>query len=96
MTSPRPAVGAWYQNQEGDILKVVALDDEEFTVEIQYYDGSIEEYDLDTWEELELLPAEAPEDWAGSLDLSSEDYGVDLDYPAGENHSNPLDDLDLD
>jgi hypothetical protein len=94
MSTPPPVVGAWYQNIEGDVLEVVALDSGEGTVEVQFYDGTIEEYDLETWEELELRVAEPPEDWSGSLDLSGEDYGVDLDRPAGDNHHNPLDDLD--
>ncbi len=94
MSTPPPTVGSWYQNLEGEILEVVALDLEEQTVEVQFYDGTVEEYDFDTWEELELRTAEPPEDWSGSLDLSGDDYGVDLDRPAGDSHHNPLDDLD--
>jgi hypothetical protein len=94
MSTPPPAIGSWYQNLEGDILEVVALDSEEQTVEVQFYDGTVEEYDFETWEELDLRPAEPPEDWSGSLDLSGDDYGVDLDRPAGDTHQNPLDDLD--
>jgi len=75
-------------------LEVVAWDPEDQVIEVQFYDGTIEEYDMDTWEELELRLAEPPEDWSGSLDLSKDDYGVDLDRPAGDNHHNPMDDLD--
>ena len=94
MSAPPPIVGAWYQFPEGETLEVVALDPEEQTIEVQFYDGTVEEYDFDTWDELGLQTAEPPEDWSGSLDLSGEDYGVDLDRPAGENHANPLDDLE--
>ena len=94
MSTPPPIVGAWYQLPEGETLEVVALDLEEQTIEVQFYDGTVEEYDFDTWDELELQAAEPPEDWSGSLDLSGDDYGVDLDRPAGESHANPLDELE--
>jgi hypothetical protein len=87
-------IGTWFQTLEGDYLEVVAYDPDEKTIEVQFYDGTIEEYDLETWSALHLRPAEPPEDWSGSLDLSGDDYGVDLDRPAGELHINPLDELD--
>lgn len=90
----KPEIGAWYQTAEGEYLEVVAYDLEEDTIEVQFYDGTVEEYDADSWEQLQLGPAEPPEDWAGSLDVSKDDYGVDLDRPAGESAGNPLDLLD--
>ena len=101
MGAIRPEVGAWYQTAEGNYLEVVAQDREEGTIEVQFYDGAVEEYDKDSWNTLLLRPAEPPEDWSGSLDLVKDDYGVDLDRPAGEYHGNPLDlleepELDLD
>ena len=94
MNAARPEVGAWYQTIEGDYLEVVALDREDQTVEVQFYDGAVAEYDGDSWEALRLAPAEPPEDWSGSLDLVRDDYGVDLDRPAGEPRGNPLDQLE--
>ncbi len=101
MSAARPEVGAWYQTAEGNYLEVVAQDLEDGTVEVQFYDGAVEEYDSESWETLRLRPAEPPEDWSGSLDLAKDDYGVDLDRPAGAFRGNPLDlldepDLDLD
>jgi len=94
MSAPRPDVGDWYQTAEGDYLEVVAYDPAEGNIEVQHYDGAVEEYDLENWEELTLTRAEPPEDWSGSLDVTRDDYGVDLDKPAGEFHGNPLDLLD--
>jgi hypothetical protein len=94
MSSPIIRVGDWFKTVEGDKLEIVAYDQEEGVVEVQFYDGTIEEYDLDDWGELETKPIAPPEDWAGSYDLSKDDYGVDLDRPAGNNHLNPLDHLD--
>jgi hypothetical protein len=94
MSKTRIRVGSWYSTVDGESLKVVAFDHDEEVIEVQFYDGTIEEYDLDDWEELEAKPVAPPEDWAGSYDVGSDDYGVDLDRPAGDNHFNPLDHLE--
>ncbi len=94
MSSPIIRIGDWFKTVDGDKLEIVAYDPEEGVVEVQFYDGTIEEYELDDWEELEVVSIAPPEDWAGSYDLSKDDYGVDLDRPAGDTHLNPLDRLD--
>ncbi len=94
MSVPRPEIGAWYQTPDGTLFEVVAWDPEEEVIEVQFFDGTVEEYDLDSWGELRPSDAEPPEDWSGSLDVAGEDYGVDLDRPAGESHHNPIDDLE--
>jgi hypothetical protein len=94
MNTTRPEVGAWYQTPQGDYLEVVAYDPDEGTIEIQHYDGAVEEFDEDSWQLLALRGASPPEDWSGSLDLGRDDYGVDLDRPAGELRGNPLDLID--
>lgn len=94
MSAPRAEIGNWYQTEEGNYLEVVAMDMAEDSIEVQFYDGAVEEYDADSWGLLTLRPAEPPEDWSGSLDVVKDDYGVDLDKPAGEFHGNPLDLLD--
>ncbi len=89
-----PRIGEWYQAGNGDKFEIVALDEEEATLEIQHYDGAVEEVDLDSWEEMEAFSIEPPEDWSGSLDIEREDYGVDLELTSPAEHNNPLDDLD--
>ena len=37
-----PRVGDWYQNISGENFEIVALDDDEATLEIQYFDGAVE------------------------------------------------------
>ncbi|MES9860617.1 MAG: DUF6763 family protein [Candidatus Thiodiazotropha sp. LLP2] len=94
MNTPRIRIGAWFKTVNGDQFEVVAHDSDEGVIEVQFYDGTVEEYDLDDLEELQVKPIAPPEDWAGSYDLSKDDYGVDLDKPAGDNHANPLDHLE--
>ena len=90
-----PSVGDWYKDRSGETFEVVAMDEEAGTVEVQYFDGTVEELDLDNWHEIHPVPVEAPEDWSGSLDITREDYGVDLDDPLHSDWQNPLDELDL-
>ena len=72
-----PNIGQWYQDLEGRSFEVVALD--ELDVEVQFYDGEVEEFDMDTWYLLDLHPTEAPKDWNGPFeDVNVEDVG-DID-----------------
>lgn len=93
MTQINPVIGDWYKMSGGGIFEVVAFDEDDGTIEIQHYDGTVEEYELDAWREMLLLSVEPPEDWSGSFDIEKEDYGVDLDDPRADWHGNPLDEV---
>ena len=46
----QPEVGTWYENTEQETLfEVVTLDEEEGTLAIQYFDGELEEMDIETF-----------------------------------------------
>jgi len=70
---PTPHIGDWYRNTTGSAFEVVAQDDDDDTLELQYYDGTLEELDVEGWESMRPQPIEPPEDWNGSLDLAPED-----------------------
>jgi len=74
-----PVIGSWYQNVAGESFEVVAHDPDDSTIEIQYFDGTVEELDQESWEEIVVQTVAAPEDWSGSMDIDRLDYGVDLD-----------------
>ena len=94
MASIVPVVGQWYRNVRNDVLEVVAIDQDDDTVELQHYDGTVEEVELEAWSELIIEAVSPPEDWSGSMDMEREDYGVDReDLPTAGWH-NPLDTLD--
>jgi hypothetical protein len=93
MSELSPVIGKWYRHENGEIFEVVALDVEDATVEIQYFDGTIEEIDFDTWEQMELQEAEPPEDWSGSVDVDDTDLDELQDKPA-EEFGDPLEYLD--
>lgn len=70
---------------------MVALDDDARTVEIQYFDGSVEELDLDAWYAMELDTIEAPEDWTGPVDdVERDDLGYTDDAMQSEDWNRPL------
>ncbi|MCB1669041.1 MAG: DUF6763 family protein [Porticoccaceae bacterium] len=74
MATQVPNVGQWYQDAaEDQIFEVVAVDEHAGTIEIQYLEGELSEVDLETWQQLVLLPAQPPEDWRASYEMSLED-----------------------
>ncbi len=90
----KPNIGDWYKNPMGDQFEVVAYDEQAGTVEIQYYDGNVEELDCESWHDLGMVGIEPPEDWSGSLDIEREDYGVDLEDNRHDEWHNYLEDVD--
>lgn len=73
-----PVIGNWYQHlDKGQLFRVVDLSENGSLVEIQHFDGDIEEIELEAWHEMELELAEQPEDWTGPIDDIGED---DLGY----------------
>ncbi|MDG4550314.1 MAG: hypothetical protein P9F19_13095 [Candidatus Contendobacter sp.] len=92
MSDVDPIIGNWYRNQEtGNDFEVVALDEDAQTIEIQYFDGELEELELDTWYELPIDAIEAPEDWSGPFDDMDVD---DLGYDEGKDEDQDADDGD--
>lgn len=101
MTAPQPEIGSWYRQSGGELFEVVAFDGDEGTIEIQYFDGTVEERDIEDWEALwedgALETADPPEDWTGSVDVEPEDQGnsVDVFDDARTPRSSGIDGLDL-
>jgi hypothetical protein len=65
-----------YQRDEGEMFRVVAIDNDADTIEIQTFDGDIEELDSEAWRDLNTEPVEAPENWTGPFDdIETDDLG---------------------
>jgi len=98
MATPQPSVGSWYRLAGGETFEIVAIDEEEGTIEVQYFDGTLEEMDLEDWElqseERGLAPTDPPEDWSGSVDVEPDEEspraGDERDLRAS-----PLEGLDI-
>jgi Family of unknown function (DUF6763) len=84
-----PVAGQWYRHlDKGQLFVVTNFDEVRGLIEIQHYDGDLEEIDAETWPDLELELAEAPEDWTGPADdVETDDLGytetemADKDWP---------------
>lgn len=102
MTAPVPSIGEWYRHKDGDSFEVVAFDEDDGTIEIQYFDGTVEEMETEDWEsqwaDRVLEKAEPPEDWSGSVDVESTDdstLGSDYTNDDGSLRASSLDGIDL-
>jgi hypothetical protein len=94
MTAPRPQIGDWYRYTSGELFEVVAIDSDDETIEVQHFDGTIEEMEFDAWESQwqdKLFDAsEAPDDWSGSVDMEPEDFDEKEDSNPGQQWAGPL------
>jgi hypothetical protein len=89
-----PVIGRWFRRPNGTLFEVVAIDEDDATVEIQQFDGTIDELDIERWPELLLMEVSAPEDWSGSVDMDPEDYVGKKDSEMPSGYHDPLAFLD--
>ena len=95
MSIQYPVIGQWFKRPNGTLFEVVAIDEDDMTIEIQQFDGTIDEVDADRWKDLMLTEAAAPEDWSGSVDMDPEDFVKEKDSSEIPNgYHDPLDYLD--
>ena len=75
-----PIIGQWYaQLDKGQRFYVTAIQEAADTVEVQHFDGDLEEFTLDDWRELNIALCEEPENWSGPIDVADvDDYGTEV------------------
>jgi hypothetical protein len=88
-----PIVGNWYSHRDkGALFQVVALDEDAGTVEIQEFDGGLDELDLEEWRALSVDSAAQPEDWGGPVDdVEPDEFGY-TDLAADGDNATSLED----
>lgn len=74
-----PEIGNWYLASNRETFEVVACDLDEDSVSVQFFDGTVDEFDLESWREMVDKSASEPEDYSGSLDMDPEDFGRGVD-----------------
>lgn len=90
------AVGQWFEIDSGP-FEVVGVDPDNEVVLVQHFDGTLEDFDFETWMTLAARACAPPEDYSGALDIEPDDY-VELDEAIamrGGRFDNPLDWIDL-
>ncbi|MFV1997387.1 MAG: DUF6763 family protein [Acidiferrobacterales bacterium] len=70
----KPRLDSWYLDEEGRRFKIVAIDEGDGAIEIQYFDGDVTEVESDTWYQRDLQLIEEPEDGTGPFDDFDQDY----------------------
>ena len=91
-----PILDNWYQDIETSrSFRIVAIDEDTDSINIQYLNGDIGEYDFSSWSESALIPIEPPEDWSAPFDdLEMDDLGYsDPDCHEPNQHGLTLDDF---
>ena len=92
----RARIDQWYRRQDkGEAFLVTAYDDKSRTIEIQTFDGDVDEIDEEVWSTLPLELAEPPENWTGPVDdVEVDDLGYTETDMAEADWSAPLQPLD--
>ena len=69
-----PRIDQWYAHfDKGQLFYVTAIDEQQNAVEVQHFDGDLEELSLDEWRDLHIELSVEPENWSGALDIAEED-----------------------
>ncbi|MDD1628446.1 MAG: hypothetical protein LUQ26_13390 [Methylococcaceae bacterium] len=89
-----PIIDSWYKDVENKLkFKVVAIDENDDSIEVQYLNGDIGEYDNDSWYNSTFDYIEDPEDWSAPFDDIETD---DLGYSDTDSHKPNDEDVDID
>jgi hypothetical protein len=89
-----PGIRQWYRRPNGTTFEVVAVDERAGTIEIQQFDGTVDETDLESWLDWLTVEVSAPEDWSGSVDMDPEDVSSTNNETLPPGYHDPLDFLD--
>jgi hypothetical protein len=87
MNRLKPIVGQWYlRHDKGQTFQVVSVDDADGTVELQDFDGNLDEVDIKAWFAQDIEAIDPPEDLTGVLDVAEPDEadGSDEAEPEGK------------
>jgi len=89
-----PVVGAFYEDEDGKSFEVIAFDENDGSIEIQYGDSTTDEIDLDDWYGLDLERLESDEEDADDLEETDTSKSTDDDVDPDEDDDDSPDDDD--
>lgn len=86
-----PIVGQWYAHlDKGQRFYVTDVNVDDDSIEVQHFDGDLEEFSFDEWQELDIQWSEAPESWTGALDIAEkDDLGTEITDTQDDDWSEP-------
>ena len=72
-------IGHWYKALSGnERFEVVAIDYDEQSIEIQNFDGDIQEVEFNSWKVLFPVEIAPPEDWTGPYEIDTDDTAFNV------------------
>jgi hypothetical protein len=88
----KPIINQWYRHlDKGQRFFVTAVDEDDATVEVQHFDGDVEEFDTSEWYQQKIEPIEQPEDWTGPVDdIERDDLGYSETDMTEEDWAEPM------
>ena len=96
MASFFPSVGSWYQELDNSAnFEVVAVDEKQGTIEVQYEDGDLTEFDIESWGRLNIITISS-KDLESGIGYSSENDIYYNDNSFNDGFSNPLESIEPD
>ena len=89
-----PRIDQWYSYiGKGQRFYVIDINEEEKTIEIQHFDGDLEEISFAEWRGLDIELCEEPENWTGALDIAEkDDRGTEVTDTSGADWNEPGED----
>jgi len=91
------SIGDWFMPnvcEHDQPFEIVGIDLKAEIVLVQFADGAVDEFDFDSWAELEARPCAPPNDLAGVLDTEPEDFGFIDDHTGRAGAGDPVQWLD--
>ena len=75
-----PILNSWYYHTDkGQSFQVVAIDESNGLVEIQNFDGDVDEIDMSQWQDMDIALGEEPENFSGPYDVGElDDFGTEI------------------
>jgi hypothetical protein len=92
ITFAQAEIGQWYTRADkGELFQVVGRDEGARTIEIQSFDGDVDEVDGEAWAALAPESAEPPEDWTAPMDdIETDDLGYSETEMTAKDWNEPL------
>ena len=85
-----PIVNNWYTHKDkGQLFTIVDVGED--SIDIQYFDGDLEEISFSTWRNMDIELGEEPENWTGAMDIAeADDLGTEVTDTRPDDWSEPL------
>lgn len=86
-----PVLNNWYFHlDKGQRFEVVAIDEANGVIDIQYFDGDLDEIELSLWSDMDIELAEEPENFSGPFDVGElDDFGTGISDTTEEDWQEP-------